>query len=136
MLKVFNREPIRELYIEGLSSQEIKDVLKLNISVRQIQRIIKEMGVSRTIGDAFRNAVKRDRVHFAYVKDKVKRLTLSPKLRYQVLERDGFKCVKCGSNNVLEVDHIDEDKNHSVIENLQTLCHQCNQGKSLVHRFK
>lgn len=136
MIKVFNREPIRELYVQGLSAQEIKDTLRIDITVRQIQRIVKEFGINRSVGDAFRNAVKRNRVKFHYNPNKTKRLSLSPKLRYQVLTRDNFKCVKCGSNELIEVDHMDENKNNSIISNLQTLCHVCNIGKSFVHRFK
>ena len=138
MIKLFNREPIKELYSQGLSAQEIKDTLQLNITVRQIQRIVKEFGISRSIGDAFRNAMKRNRVKFYFQVNlnKIRRLQISPKLRFQILQRDGFKCVLCGSKEMLEVDHKDENKNNNVPANLQTLCHQCNIGKSFVHRFK
>ena len=73
----------------------------------------------------------------AIYKPKFKREKISPKLRYDVLKRDGEKCVKCGNfpfddNNVkLEVDHIlpvtRGGKNN--LENLQTLCFECNNGK-------
>lgn len=131
MIKVWNIEPIIHLYIDGMSAQEIKDTLKLNISIRQIQRIVSNHGVSRSVGDAFRNAVSRGRVRFVYKKNKIKRHKLSPKLRYEILQRDAFKCVRCQSPKLLEVDHIDEDKNNNIVSNLQTLCHECNQGKSL-----
>lgn len=67
---------------------------------------------------------------------KHRRSLISPKLRYKVMRRDGFCCVLCGAavsdGAVLEVDHIvpvakgggDEEKN------LQTLCYECNIGKS------
>ena len=63
--------------------------------------------------------------------------TLSPKLRLVVFKRDGYRCVKCGAdpktgNSVrLEVDHIKPVSRGglSVIDNLQTLCFVCNQGK-------
>jgi hypothetical protein len=64
-----------------------------------------------------------------------RRTTIPLKVRWDVLKRDNYRCVKCGahqtSDNQLEVDHI-----HPVAkgggnepENLQTLCNKCNQGK-------
>jgi hypothetical protein len=64
-----------------------------------------------------------------------KRTTIPLKVRWDILKRDNYRCVKCGasqsSDNQLEVDHI-----HPVAksggnepENLQTLCWKCNQGK-------
>lgn len=58
-------------------------------------------------------------------------------LRYDVLKRDGFKCVICGkspaTNPNIEL-HIDHIKPYSLggeteINNLQTLCSYCNLGK-------
>ena len=63
--------------------------------------------------------------------------TPSLRLRFKVLKRDNFRCVKCGRSPAthptveLEIDH---DKPYSlggetVIENLLTLCRDCNRGK-------
>lgn len=60
------------------------------------------------------------------------------RLRFLVLRRDNFKCVSCGKspatnlNTVLHVDHIIPWNKYgeTVIENLQTLCVECNIGKS------
>lgn len=62
-------------------------------------------------------------------------------LRYKVLNRDNFKCVKCGAHPAsdpackLHVDHIIPfSKNgKTVFENLQTLCEKCNLGKGNRH---
>lgn len=61
-------------------------------------------------------------------------------LRYAVLKRDHFRCVKCGrspasSGVSLHVDHIQAWANggESVERNLQTLCSDCNLGKSDKH---
>lgn len=71
-----------------------------------------------------------------YSKGNTKRPAMSPKQRIAVFNRDGFSCVLCGrspedSNVKLEVDHRvpfaaggSDD-----IENLQTLCIDCNRGK-------
>lgn len=56
-------------------------------------------------------------------------------MRYDVLRRDGFRCVKCGRGGEdgvkLHVDHIKPVSRggKSVMSNLQTLCEDCNCGK-------
>jgi hypothetical protein len=58
-------------------------------------------------------------------------------LRYRILKRDCFRCVKCGATPAtdpqcqLEVDHKVPVAlgGRTVPENLQTLCHPCNSGK-------
>ncbi|MDJ0617843.1 MAG: HNH endonuclease [Calothrix sp. MO_192.B10] len=55
-------------------------------------------------------------------------------VRVSVLHRDGYKCVFCGRNAKqiqLEVDHIVpfSKKGSNQLENLQTLCIDCNRGK-------
>lgn len=125
-------ENIKKLYLSGMSSQEIKDSLELPHTVRSIQRRIKAAGITRPIGDAFRNAIARGRVKWAYKENKKHRTNMGNRLRYQILTRDGFKCVSCGANAQmcsLEVDHINSDPSDNREENLQTLCHECNVGK-------
>lgn len=56
-------------------------------------------------------------------------------MRYDVLRRDDFRCVKCGRGREdgvkLHVDHIKPVSRggKSVMSNLQTLCEDCNCGK-------
>lgn len=56
-------------------------------------------------------------------------------MRYDVLRRDGFKCVRCGRGREdgvkLHVDHIVPVSRggKSTMDNLQTLCEDCNFGK-------
>lgn len=60
------------------------------------------------------------------------------RLRFKVLQRDHFRCRACGRSPsatpglVLEIDHIKpwSKGGETVIENLQVLCHICNQGKT------
>lgn len=64
--------------------------------------------------------------------------TPSLRLRFQVFRRDNFRCVQCGRSPAtrpgleLEADHIKpySKGGETVIGNLQTLCKDCNQGKS------
>lgn len=56
-------------------------------------------------------------------------------IRYEVLKRDGSRCLLCGvsaKESVLHVDHVVPRSRggSNAIENLQTLCWQCNNGKS------
>jgi hypothetical protein len=57
-------------------------------------------------------------------------------IRWQVFERDDFRCVACGKSShdgaILHIDHIipRSTGGKDVMENYQTLCHLCNIGKS------
>jgi len=62
----------------------------------------------------------------------------SLRLRFHVLKRDNFSCVHCGASPamdqkvILHIDHIKPWSNggETEISNLQTLCQNCNLGKS------
>jgi 5-methylcytosine-specific restriction endonuclease McrA len=69
---------------------------------------------------------------------KEERNKMTLKLRYEILKRDGFKCVLCGKTakeTRLEVDHIIPlcDGGKSVKSNLRTLCFECNRGKGIIN---
>lgn len=65
------------------------------------------------------------------------RTTIPLKDRWAVLKRDTYRCAKCGASPSsdhkveLEVDHIYPvaKGGGNALENLQTLCRECNQGK-------
>lgn len=64
--------------------------------------------------------------------------TVSPKLRFRVFMRDGMKCKVCGRSRAsypdleFEVDHVVaySKGGETAFDNLQTLCKECNRGKS------
>lgn len=64
------------------------------------------------------------------------RVKVMPAIRWQVFQRDHWKCVACGRGSqdqiILQVDHILPRSRGGTdsLENLQTLCHFCNLGKS------
>lgn len=65
-----------------------------------------------------------------------KRIKVMPSMRWQVFQRDSWKCVACGKSADdhiwLEVDHIipRSKGGKNEITNYQTLCNVCNIGKS------
>ena len=69
------------------------------------------------------------------------RRAMTPSLRYDVMQRDGFRCVLCGRGAEdgvkLEVDHIlpVSKGGKTVKSNLRTLCLDCNRGKSDKYDF-
>lgn len=71
-----------------------------------------------------------------YKKENSRNVSLS--LRLSVLSRDNFRCVFCGKSPAtdigtkLHIDHIEpfSKGGKSTLKNLQTLCEECNLGKS------
>ena len=68
---------------------------------------------------------------------RVERGKVTNKLRFYVYNRDGNRCVHCGSRENLEVDHIIpiSKGGKTVVSNLQTLCHRCNVEKGAKSHF-
>lgn len=70
--------------------------------------------------------------------ENIRRRNITLGLRYDVLRRDRFRCVICGSSPAsrvgceLQVDHITAvaSGGETVLQNLRTLCSECNVGKS------
>jgi 5-methylcytosine-specific restriction endonuclease McrA len=70
--------------------------------------------------------------------------SINLRLRFKVLQRDHFRCCACGASPSvtpgvqLEVDHIVpwSRDGETVIDNLQTLCFACNQGKTNHHELQ
>jgi len=56
---------------------------------------------------------------------------ISPKLRFEIFKRDNFRCVICGDDSRINIDHIIPISlgGNSNKENLRTLCTECNIGK-------
>lgn len=62
-------------------------------------------------------------------------MSIRNSVRFQVLKRDGFKCVYCGrsaSEVEVEIDHAHARSKGGTddIENLVTSCFECNRGKA------
>lgn len=67
----------------------------------------------------------------AWARARKKRRPMSRAVRKAVFDRDGNKCVNCGSNERLAVDHIHpwSKGGADVMDNYQTLCVACNARK-------
>ncbi|WP_145500893.1 HNH endonuclease signature motif containing protein [Streptomyces sp. CFMR 7] len=59
------------------------------------------------------------------------------RIRPAALVRDGFRCVRCGARNDLEVDHVVPVARGGswTLENAQTLCQPCHKIKSYRDRY-
>lgn len=79
--------------------------------------------------------INLNRRHSLDTIEKIRRVSMPPKLRWKILQRDNFRCVKCGAGvndtDCLQVDHINPIIKGGTNEesNLQTLCYECNIGK-------
>lgn len=59
---------------------------------------------------------------------------VTPKVRFSVLTRDGFRCTYCGRSakeTNLEIDHVvpRSGGGKTIMQNLRTACQDCNVGK-------
>lgn len=61
--------------------------------------------------------------------------TIPAALRTEVFERDGYKCLACGSQKSLRCDHVLPESKGGPMEssNMQTLCESCNTKKGTKH---
>ncbi|WP_020394191.1 HNH endonuclease [Thiolinea disciformis] len=86
--------------------------------------------------EAISNSTEQSTTIFDAVKSAESKARVMPALRWQIFQRDHWKCVACGRRShdgaILHVDHI-IPRSHGgsdKLENLQTLCNICNIGKS------
>lgn len=93
--------------------------------VEEIERVISSLSFVREYKPQKQYKLKQDE----------RQRVVNVSLRYDVLRRDGFRCVLCGASAnegvTLQVDHIIpfSKGGKSTKENLQCLCAPCNYGK-------
>ena len=68
-----------------------------------------------------------------YLRNEASNYIHRPAVRDFVFNRDGYKCVYCGSTEHIQVDHIVSvyKNGENSTDNLQTLCRSCNAGKAV-----
>lgn len=140
------KKEIREFLIANVgkvvTSKQISKVSGIIAHARRVRELRDKEGMQiRTHID------RHDLKPGEYVLESLERLPagegISPKLRIEVLERDGYTCVLCGATAGdpstynpnrkirLHIDHIlpDSQQGKPKLENLRTLCSDCNQGR-------
>ena len=130
-----------------------KDPIYCDLTGKQVARAIELMdqeeshigvfgwdNLQQALNIAFTNnefVFMRDIISYAMPTQKsrkAERRKMTPKLRYEILSRDNFRCKACGktaAETTLHVDHIVPVSRggKTVVDNLQTLCMGCNLGK-------
>jgi hypothetical protein len=122
-VEVANRDP-SEMELNASVVENIEPVLAHEATENQ-EQVARNEDDSKTIEekDIIRHKTKRN---------------INWRMRWQVLDRDNFRCMSCGLSpaiapgTILHVDHIKpwSKGGETVLENLQTLCATCNLGKS------
>lgn len=99
--------------------------------------LIKEYGKARKLGQLYQPPGTRGlKWIWQAANPKPKgRMGITPRVRFQVLHRDGFRCVYCGATpqeSELQVDHVVPIAKGGTddLSNLATACVLCNRGKS------
>lgn len=74
--------------------------------------------------------LRRTSYRTAFIPRKV-RPAIPTSLRTQVYARDGYRCISCGVDRPLSLDHVYPYSlgGEDTLENLQTLCRSCNSRK-------
>ena len=137
----FNR---KDIYVRikhnqlELISQKIDDKLvngkELEIQSKLI-KWTKESGITEVIKPTITNNSQSQDLNNRFrrnVKTSRKRKSIPQSVKDKVWNRDGGKCVDCGSNENLEFDHIipHSKGGADTYRNLQLLCEPCNRSKS------
>ncbi len=122
--------PIYDAYLQiakGAPSRFVELVQKANLWQRSLDA---EMGVEKQ--QASNPTIEPSEARQAAEQ----RIRVMPALRWQVFQRDDWRCVSCGRDSsagiILHVDHIVPRSRggQDTLANYQTLCHLCNIGKS------
>ncbi|MEM8719360.1 MAG: HNH endonuclease [Cyanobacteria bacterium P01_G01_bin.39] len=104
----------------------------------QIRNFIEQVNEKKQVSNPKKKRVKKVSVANNISTNKKNQKTsryISKSTRVSVLHRDKYKCVFCGRSSQqieLQIDHIIPFSRggSNQIDNLQTLCVDCNQGKS------
>lgn len=140
-----NRKRLRKIEKKIFSTKSLKPVIEFSVSVKLIltdingkQRSYKSSKFYEDEIEEIIGKLQHKRGYF-YLDDdiwssicKVERGKVSNKMRFSIYQRDNNRCCMCGRRTKdLEIDHIIPiaKGGKSTYDNLQTLCHRCNNRK-------
>lgn len=123
------------VYEQGKKTKEAYIESNIGKDFRTCQRKIKKYSNGLISFRDLRRSYLFSNPNILYARNKQNiRKPLNPKLRWQVLSRDGFRCIACGKSSketILHVDHIIPFSlgGETSLKNLRTLCGECNIGR-------
>lgn len=121
----------------GADDEEFEDwEFNCHLLGKPLTEFVKELDAQRRLGEIRIKAIKVILLQNKPTKTKRKRTRIPRGLRHEVFKRDNYTCVECGARKedgaTLHVDHkIPVSKGGTdELDNLQTLCSDCNLNKS------
>jgi 5-methylcytosine-specific restriction endonuclease McrA len=139
------RDKIRKFFEDNVgkvvTTHEISEVAQISEYARRIRELRDDEGM-QILSHRDRSDLKQgEYILVSLTRQPRFSHQISKALRAQILERNGLTCSMCGVTAgdvdlynpnrkiTLHVDHIDPD-GETREENLRTLCHNCNEGRS------
>ena len=121
----------------GADDEEFEDwEFNLHLLGEPLTEFVEDLSQQTKLGNIHIKEIKVILMYNKPSKTKRKRTNIPRGLRHEVFKRDGYKCVECGASKedgaTLHVDHkIPVSKGGTdELDNLQTLCSDCNLNKS------
>ena len=120
----------------GADDEEFEDGFNLHLLGESLTKFIEDLSNQTKLGNIH---IKDIRVILMYnkpTKTKRKRTGVPRGMRHEVFKRDNYRCVECGASKddgaTLHVDHKTPVSKGGTdeLDNLQTLCSDCNLNKS------
>ena len=121
----------------GADDEEFEDVgFNLQLLGEPLTKFVEDLTQQKTLGEINIKEIRLVLMHNKASKPKRRRTRIPRGLRHEVFKRDNYTCVECGARKddgaTLHVDHkIPVSKGGTdELDNLQTLCSDCNLNKS------
>jgi hypothetical protein len=124
-------------FVRDVEVAMLPDALNASMFATQLRKLgipLNDRKITGLLSLAARALLESEELKKTYIYRRKK--LFAARLKKSCLEKDNYRCVKCGSVVNLEVDHIQEiiDGGDNSISNLQTLCHICHLEKTIEQR--